>query len=183
MYIIGNNENDEFLMFENAHGVADYIVELKIATDDLDEYLDNKYGNVVIAGYSISTSHALKMTDRCAYHAEFDKLKERERRYIVNELECRSGDFTMTFHANNEDIEVEHTRYLEKKKLKIGSKTYTEFYEFDGDIGKGQYFTEDGATSCESWIALMDDGSLMLLFNGKHIPYDAEYEIIGQEAC
>lgn len=60
------------------------------------------------------------------------------------------------------------------KQIKINNKTYTYLYSFDG----GAYYTPDNAGSCEAWVAVMDDGTLQLLVNGEHIPYNAEYEII-----
>lgn len=63
------------------------------------------------------------------------------------------------------------------RKLRIGNNTYSSLYRFDG----GEYFAKDGATSGEAWIALMDDGTLQILFNGVHSAYDAEYEVIGDQ--
>ena len=58
-------------------------------------------------------------------------------------------------------------------KLKINGETYSELYKFNG----GTYFIPDSETSF-AWVALMDNGTLKLLINGKHIDYSANYEII-----
>lgn len=57
-------------------------------------------------------------------------------------------------------------------KIRIGNETYSKLYAFDG----GTYYTPDSHDPARSWVAVMDDDSLQLLFNGVHKPYDAQYE-------
>lgn len=63
-----------------------------------------------------------------------------------------------------------------ERKLIIGDEVYRPWYKFDG----GEYFVpENPIHGAESWVALMDDGHLELLFNGVHRPYNTEYTLEG----
>lgn len=59
-------------------------------------------------------------------------------------------------------------------KIRINGHIYTELYGFDG----GTYFTPDDAVSAEPWAAVMDDDSIQLLVNGRHIKTDYTYELV-----
>ena len=60
------------------------------------------------------------------------------------------------------------------KKIKISGNIYEKLYDFDG----GTYYVSSEASYSRSWVAIMDDGSLEYLANGKHFPTDEKYEVI-----
>ena len=94
-YYLVNGEK----FFSSSHEVANYIAD-RIDTEDLDEYLDQKYGEVEIAGGFYDASRALKMVDCVAYQDAFDRLKHNEYKYVKNELDARAGkSFEITFHG------------------------------------------------------------------------------------
>ena len=57
-----------------------------------------------------------------------------------------------------------------KEYIAMGSSTY----DFNGI--KGRYFYIPN--SYNPWIALLEDGTLLSLYNGIHHPFNAEYELI-----
>lgn len=59
-------------------------------------------------------------------------------------------------------------------KIKVNGRAYTKLYSFDG----GTYYTPDDGVSAEAWVAVMDDGSVQFLINGRHIKTDYTYEVI-----
>ena len=66
-------------------------------------------------------------------------------------------------------------------KLIIDNKTYipvdNHTYDFDGV--KGRYFYIPN--SFNPWIALLENGTLLSLYNGIHHPFNAEYELIKED--
>ena len=64
------------------------------------------------------------------------------------------------------------------EKLIINNREYIPVdnltYDFDGI--KGKYFCNLN-TYC-LWIALLENGTLLTLYNGIHKPYNAEYKLI-----
>ena len=59
-------------------------------------------------------------------------------------------------------------------KIRVNGKTYTKLYRFEG----GTYFSPDDAVNAEAWIAVMNDKSVQLLINERHIKTNYTYEVI-----
>ena len=59
-----------------------------------------------------------------------------------------------------------------KNQEYIPVNNYT--YDFDGIAGKYYYIPNTYST----WIALLENGTLLTLYNGIHKPYNAEYKLI-----
>lgn len=57
-----------------------------------------------------------------------------------------------------------------KEYIPVGNNTY----DFEGV--KGRYFYIPN--SCYAWIALLEDGSLLSLYNGIHHTFKADYKLI-----
>ena len=63
-------------------------------------------------------------------------------------------------------------------KLIINNREYipTDDFTYDFDGVKGRYFYQPGSFS--TWIALLENGSLLSLYNGIHHPFEVEYKLI-----
>lgn len=65
---------------------------------------------------------------------------------------------------------------MKANRIRVNKNTYKRFYEFDG----GVYFVPEQVFSgFEPWVAIMNDNTVELLFDGHHSKLEnAVYEVI-----
>lgn len=152
------------IIFKTSNDVAEYIVE-NMDADQYDDMLDEIYGEVQIAGYTYSTSNALKNVDRIAYECGFDDMKDLERSDIVYELNRMDDGDSGVFQGMS--VECMITKTLTSNRMSIGvdftdleeAKEYYRSLSVLGHFEAELMDAEDLDALCDVLNENMGDGS------------------------